>query len=73
MALLLPFKFFTKKEETGKKAIHCGLLLIPAMCDVTATIFDSTGLIYVSLFILSYYVPSYYKQLKAANYDQVNN
>lgn len=49
MALMLPFKYFIKAEDTGKKKVIPSLLIIPSLFDVIATIFDSTGLIYVSL------------------------
>jgi hypothetical protein len=49
MALLLPLVLFSKKEKSqGKKKAHPAAMMIPAFCDVIATIFDSTGLIYVS-------------------------
>lgn len=48
MALLLPFNFFVKRDKNDKKQIKPYLMLIPSLCDVCATIFDSTGLIYVS-------------------------
>lgn len=49
MAVLLPFKYFVKKEEKdqNKKKINSAVMFIPSLCDVCATIFDSTGLIYV--------------------------
>lgn len=49
MAVLLPFKYTVKNEERDarKKKIHSGVMFIPSLCDVCATIFDSTGLIYV--------------------------
>ncbi len=50
MSLLLPFAFFKKREITeGKKRIHPVVMIIPALFDVLATIFDSSGLIYVSI------------------------
>jgi len=49
MAILLPFKIFVKKEDRdqSKKKINSAVMFIPSFCDVCATIFDSTGLIYV--------------------------
>ena len=49
--MLLPFKFFIKKDERdrNKKKISPAVMFIPSLCDVCATVFDSTGLIYVSL------------------------
>lgn len=52
MAVCLPFKNFIHKTETkdkSKKEVFPTLLIIPAFFDVCATIFDSTGLIYVSI------------------------
>ncbi len=49
MAVLLPFKYFVKREEKdrNKKRVNSMVMFIPSLCDVCATIFDSTGLIYV--------------------------
>lgn len=53
MAICLPFKnlFEDKDTENDKKLPMSGkLMIIPAFFDVCATIFDATGLIYVSIF-----------------------
>lgn len=49
MALCLPFSFYVNREKTAKKRINPLLMTVPALCDVLATIFDATGLIYVSI------------------------
>ncbi len=48
MALCLPLVLCVKREKTEKKSIKPLVMLIPSLCDVLATIFDATGLIYVS-------------------------
>ena len=48
MALCLPLTLCVKREKTEKKSIKPLVMLIPSLCDVLATIFDATGLIYVS-------------------------
>jgi hypothetical protein len=49
---MLPFKYFIKKEDRDqtKERINSAVMFFPSFCDVCATIFDSTGLIYVSYF-----------------------
>ena len=49
MAILLPMKYFVKdeKKDSNKKRINSMVMFVPSLCDVCATIFDSTGLIYV--------------------------
>ncbi len=49
MALCLPFKYCTSQKKSEKKQIQSYVMIIPALCDVLATIFDATGLIYVSI------------------------
>ena len=51
MAICLPFKNIVEKdkEENNKKNMTPYILIIPAFFDVSATIFDATGLIYVSI------------------------
>ncbi len=51
MAICLPFTNIVhkkEKEDKGKKDMTPSLMIIPAFFDVCATIFDATGLIYVS-------------------------
>jgi hypothetical protein len=48
MAICLPFMLFVKREKTEKKKVTPLVMLVPSLCDVLATIFDATGLIYVS-------------------------
>jgi hypothetical protein len=53
MALCLPFKKLIKDNDAkdeNKKNMTPSLMIIPAFFDVCATIFDATGLIYVSTF-----------------------
>jgi hypothetical protein len=48
MAVMLPMKYFVKNEEkSNKKKVNYLVMFVPSLCDVCATIFDSTGLIYV--------------------------
>jgi hypothetical protein len=49
MAICLPFVLCVKREVSEKKKVNPLLLIVPASCDVFATIFDATGLIYVSI------------------------
>jgi hypothetical protein len=57
MAFCLPLKNFIhkydkeEKEDKLKKEMSPSLLIIPAFFDVCATIFDATGLIYVSIIL----------------------
>ena len=48
MALCLPLMMCVKREKSEKKKVNYLLMFIPSLCDVLATIFDATGLIYVS-------------------------
>ena len=58
MAFCLPLKNYIhkydmeEKEDKTKKEMSPSLLIIPAFFDVCATIFDATGLIYVSIILL---------------------
>lgn len=60
MALCLPFNNIVKESEVEdkkkKKQITPKYMIIPAFFDVCATIFDATGLIYVSIISIIYYL-----------------
>lgn len=59
MAICLPFKNCLEKEDdkqSNKKDMTPFVMIVPAFCDVCATIFDATGLIYVSVFPYIRYV-----------------
>lgn len=48
MAICLPLMLCVNREKTEKKKVTPLVMFIPSLCDVLATIFDATGLIYVS-------------------------
>ena len=51
MFACLPFKNMEEDDkESTKKDLNVYVLTVPAFCDVIATIFDSAGLFYVSVF-----------------------
>lgn len=65
MFLCLPFKNFEEDiKDNSKKSLNPYVLAVPAFCDVVATIFDSAGLFYVSISLISLLIKLLFKNVQ---------